>query len=70
MTVSSHLKANQIKMRRLSPTEEQIDRMVKLYESGLSLLDVGRKLNMSATTVLRHLQQRGIKTRDPHGNIK
>jgi hypothetical protein len=70
ITISNHLKANGVKMRRISPSDEQIDQMIALYQSGLSLLNVGDKFDMSATTVLRQLQKRGAEMRDLHGRAK
>ena len=70
VTISSQLKGNGIKLRRSSPSEEQIDQMVRLYKTGLSMKDVGGQVGMSAATVMRSLYRRGIETRDPHGRVK
>ena len=70
VTISSQLKANGIKLRRSSPSEEQIDQMVRLYITGLSMKNVGERVGMSAATVMRSLCRRGVETRDPHGRVK
>lgn len=70
VTISSQLKANGVELRRSSPNEEQIDQMIGLYKTGLSMQDVGSQVGMSASTVMRSLYRRGVKTRDPHGRVK
>lgn len=68
VTISAVLKRQGIALRRTSPTPEQIDKMVHLYETGYSLAKVGDRLGFNATTVLHQLKVRGIPTRDAHGH--
>lgn len=66
VTISAVLKRNGVSLRCVSPTPEQAAEMVRLYESGLSLAKVGRQLGFNASTVLAHLRNAGIQTRDAH----
>lgn len=68
VTISAVLKRQGVALRRASPTPEQIDRMVHLYETGYSLAKVGDRLGFNATTVLHQLKVRGIPTRDARGH--
>ncbi|MCS4275148.1 lambda repressor-like predicted transcriptional regulator [Mycetocola sp. BIGb0189] len=45
----------------------QVDMTARLYDSGLSLADVGAQLGFDAVTIRTMLLQRGVKTRDSHG---
>lgn len=65
-TVSKKLKDAGITLRRTPPTESQIDEMVRLYESGLSLERTGEKVGFTAHTVLTYLRRRGVQTRGTH----
>ncbi len=69
-TVSKKLKDAGITLRRTPPAEEQIDEMVRLYESGLSLERTGERVGFSAHTVLKYLGGRDVKTRDTHGRLQ
>lgn len=66
-TVSERLKAVGLTLRRTSPTDADIEEMVRLYKSGLSLVDVGHRVNFAARTVYSHLVSRGVQLRDNHG---
>lgn len=44
-----------------SPPEATIDRMVELYEAGLSLVQVAKEVHWSASCISRHLELRGVK---------
>lgn len=48
---------------RPKSTPDEIDRMVELYESGLSMPVIGRRLGRHHTTVLYHLRKRGVEIR-------
>ena len=65
-TVAIRLKKAGIAMRCQSPTSEAIDSMVRLYASGLSLLEVGMQLGFCANTVRNCLRRRGVQTQDTH----
>jgi hypothetical protein len=49
-------------------TDEQIDEMVKLYEAGKSLREIGREYHCHRTTVKRYLLNMGVQLR-PKGGI-
>lgn len=70
VTISTVLKRQGVALRGTSPTAAQIDEMVRLYESGLSLARVGDRFGMNASTVLAQLRKRKIRTRDAHGRIR
>lgn len=67
VTISAVLKRQGVPLRCTSPTSEQIDEMVRLYQSGLSLTKVGERFAMNASTVLAQLRKKDIRTRDAHG---
>lgn len=66
-TIGTRLAAAGITTRNRPATEDQIDEMVLLYESGLSLVKVGDHVDLTAKSVLKYLRQRGVVTRDTHG---
>jgi DNA-directed RNA polymerase specialized sigma24 family protein len=66
-TVSERLKKVGITMRRQSPGSELINSMVALYESGLSLAEVGDRVGKSPGTVRRYLLIHRVQMRDSHG---
>lgn len=66
-TVSLQPKRAGISMRRQSPTDDQVDEMVRLYKSGLSLVRVGEQVGYDAATVRTYITSRGVRTRDSHG---
>jgi hypothetical protein len=44
--------------------------MVRLYESGLSLAAVGKRVGKSVGTVKGYVIERGVQTRDRHGRVR
>lgn len=66
-TVSRILKRHGIETRWRTITEEQVDTAVRLYEQGLSLAQVGERLNLRGKSLRVHLLKRGVKMRDSHG---
>ncbi|PRB41848.1 helix-turn-helix domain containing protein [Arthrobacter sp. MYb23] len=58
VTISGALKRQGVALRRTSPTAEQIDEMVRLYESGPSLARIGEQFAMNASTVLAQCARR------------
>ena len=66
-TVSERLKKAGVSMRCQSAGNELIDSMVGLYESGLSLAEVGDRVGTSPGTVHRYLLLPGVHTRDSDG---
>lgn len=66
-TVSMHLKRQGEQLRRRPPPADLINEMVRMYRSGLSLARVSEGVGVSAGTVLRQLNDRGVTTRDTHG---
>jgi hypothetical protein len=57
-----------MRQRGLSPS--QVDDAIRLYNSGWSLAQVGKHLGVDPTTVLNRLRERGIPTRDTHGQAR
>jgi hypothetical protein len=41
--------------------------MIRLYKTGLSLAQVGEQTGVAPCTVMRCLRERGVPTRDTHG---
>ena len=66
-TVSERLKKAGVSMRCQPPRSELINSMTGLYESGLSLAEVGARAGTSPGTVRRYLLIRGVQMRDSHG---
>lgn len=66
-TVATRLKKAGIAMRLQSPTSETVDSMVRLYESGVSPLEVGKQLGFCANTVRACLRERQVSVRPPIG---
>lgn len=54
-TISFVLKRNGVRLRLQSPTEEQVNEMIRLYGEGLSLKRVGERLGFDAGTVRNYL---------------
>ena len=69
-TVAARLKKAGVTMRGQSPSAEQTVEMVRLYESGLSLLKVGQRVGFDAKTVRTRLLERGLAMRDSHGRVR
>ncbi|WP_454173149.1 hypothetical protein [Microbacterium maritypicum] len=66
VTISAVLKRRGVTLRRLSPSDEQVSEMIRLYESGLSLSKVGERLGFNATTVLHRLRAAGHTSRSSY----
>ena len=64
-TVSALLKERGVRLHRTSPDE--VDTMVELYESGMSLVQVGAEMGFGGATVYRQLVSRGVMLRDRQG---
>jgi transposase-like protein len=69
-TIAERLKLAGVTMRHQPTTTEQVDEIVRLYESGLSMVKVAEQVGVSARTVFNYLGQRGVVTRDPHGRMR
>ncbi|MCA0346229.1 MAG: helix-turn-helix domain-containing protein [Actinobacteria bacterium] len=63
VTISAVLKRRGVTLRLRPATKEEIERMIALYQSGLSLAAVGKNLGINASTVLRYLRDNGVPTR-------
>lgn len=70
VTISAVLKRKGVAIRLTSPTSEQIHEMVHFYQSGLSLAKVGERFGFNPSTVLTHLREAGVATRDAHGRAR
>ncbi|MDV7102047.1 hypothetical protein R4227_18475 [Gordonia amicalis] len=65
--VSSALKRSGVQMRRRSPTAKQVAEMQRLYEQGLSLVQVGERTRFDHGTVWHQLRAVGVTMRDAQG---
>jgi len=63
--ISQRLKGAGVEMRFTPLTKEQTEAAVALYETGLSLADVGWQLGFNSSTIHRALRQRGVNMRKP-----
>jgi hypothetical protein len=63
-TVSKYLKENGINIRNTKVTQEIIEEVCTLYESGLSEEKVGKQVNLCRKTVRNILKNNNIKIRD------
>lgn len=66
-TVARKLRVSGVATRGRSPCKDEVDQMVELYNTGLTLAAVGQRLGFAARTVQYHVQERGVQTRDTHG---
>lgn len=69
-TISKTLKQQGVTLRRVKPDDSQIDVMVHLYGSGLSLATIGQQLGFDGMTVRKHLLERGVRMRDAKGRAR
>lgn len=69
-TVSERLKRAGVSMRCQPPGYELINSMAGLYESGLSLAEVGVRTGTSPGTVRRYVLIAGVQMRDSHGRLR
>ena len=59
-----------VRKRPPAATEEEIAEMARLYDSGMTLPEVGAQLGFSQSTVYRHLSLSGHKLRSPGHRTK
>jgi len=64
------LKLAGVTMRHQPTTIRQVDEIVRLYESGLSMAKVAEQVGVSARTVFNYLREIGVQTRDAHGRAR
>ena len=69
-TVSERLKKVGVSMRCQPPGNELIDSMVGLYQSGLSLAEVGDRVGTSSETVHCYLLIHGVQMRDTYERLR
>ena len=69
-TISKALKQQGVTLRRVKPSDSQINVMVHLYSNGLSLATIGQQLGFDGMTVRKYLLQRGVRMRDPHARTR
>jgi len=62
-TVSAVLERHGVARRYRILTPQDIDAAVRLYESGLSLVAVGERLGVNASTILNALRTTGVQVR-------
>lgn len=69
-TISGHLRDRNIALHEAPQmTQGQIDRAVELYESGLSLVKIGKRLGFNQAAIHNQLKRRGVRFRSPHGGL-
>lgn len=66
-TVRAVLDRHGVERRQRVLTTTQIDEAICLYQSGLSLAEVGNRYGVEHSTIRKHLIARGIARRDTHG---
>ncbi len=66
-TVSGILKSNGVTMRLHSMQPGEIEQAIRLYESGLSLANVAKRIPYKASTIWRELKRIGVQMRDCQG---
>ena len=64
-TVSQHLHAAGVHMRRQPFQATQIEVAVELYGEGFSVMEVGRRLGLSGSTVNNALLRNNVAMRKP-----
>jgi transposase-like protein len=65
--ISKLLRRSGVEIRqRRQMSQQQIDESVRLYESGLSLEQIGSRLGWDHNTIYRHLKKRGVQMRGPN----
>ncbi len=67
VTVSEVLDRTGAAKRPKGMSPSQVDMAARLYESGLSLANVGAQLGFDATTIRTMLLRHGVVTRDSRG---
>lgn len=68
--LGTHLRHRGNKVRGGSPTEAEIDQMIRRYERGESLAGIGRALDYQPDTVRNRLMKRGVQSRDTHARTR
>jgi len=66
-TIGGILKRSGVTTRRKPAREAQIREMIRLYESGLSLVKVGERVGFSDKAVHRYLRERAVRMREGYG---
>lgn len=56
-----------VRMRRATPSADEVREMARRYAGGESLERVGKHLGFSPSTVRNHLRSAGVVLRDAHG---
>ncbi len=69
-TISTMLREGGVHMRLQSPTALEVDMMVRLYQSGLSMKAVGLRCGFSPGTIGTALRGRGTSIRDAHERMR
>lgn len=67
VTVSEVLTRTGTSKRPKGMSPVQVDTAARLYESGISLANVGAQIGFDASTIRTMLLRRGVRTRDSHG---
>lgn len=68
-TVVAHLVRQSVPLRRRGLARQYVNEAARLYESGLSLSDIGLRFGASAGTVRRVLIAHGVTMRAPYHHM-
>lgn len=66
-TIAVHLKRQGVMLHVTRMSDEEAEEALRLYATGLSMTQVGKRLGRSASLVYLTLKRRGITARDSHG---
>lgn len=69
-TIAAKLKQAGVTLRGHTPGQQEADRLVELYQSGLSLVAAGERVGYTSRTVPRALIERDVPRRDSHGRVR
>lgn len=64
------LRQRGVRIRNASPTPDEVAEMVRRYESGESLEQIGERLGFNGGTVRNRLVACGVAMRDSHGRAR
>lgn len=64
------LRQRGVRIRNASPTPDEVTEMVRRYESGESLEQIGERLGFNGGTVRNRLVACGVAMRDSHGRAR
>lgn len=69
-TIANRLKLAGIKLRRGKISQGEVAKLIRLYESDLSMAAIGERLNLDPQTVLNYLRKASLETRNRQGKAE